>query len=281
MSIRVALAAALCATYAASAAAQAPPSGSLVASQGRPAVPSPITDRFHLRGSYFAPSVETDLRLDARDGTPGTPLTAEGDLGLDDRADQGRLELMIRMRERGRMRVDYFKLDRYAQRLLERTIDFGDETFLAGEQVATSIDWRMLGFTYTYSALRLDRVELGIGLGIHLLEAEARGEVRARQQREEAAGAGAFPTGALDFAWRISRRFSLTARGQYFSTSVEEFDGTLAEYHADVQYRWKPNFAIGLGYTAIRAELNISDDDFPGRFELDVSGPELFFRVSF
>ena len=281
MPIRVALAVALCAIHAAAAAAQhTSPGTAPLARDGRP-VPSPISDRFHLRGSYFAPSVRTDVRLDAQDGTPGTLVSAESDLGLDGDVDQGRVELMIRMRERSRLRVDFFKLDRYAERVLQRTIDFGDETFDVGERATTSLDWRMLGFTYTYSVLRLDRVELGAGLGVHLLEAEARGQVPARFQREEASGVGAFPTGALDFTWRISRRFAFVARGQYFSTSVEDFDGSLAEYHADVQYRWRPNFAVGLGYTAIRAELDIADDEFPGRFALDVDGPELFFRVSF
>jgi hypothetical protein len=62
---------------------------------------------------------------------------------------------------------------------------------------------------------------------------------------------------------------------------VDEFRGSLGDFHADVQYRWRRNFSVGLGYTAIESDLEVDDEDFPGAFNLDVAGPELFFRVSF
>src|SRR5262249_21684002 len=155
------------------------------------------------------------------------------------------IEIMFRLRERNRLRVDYFETNRRADHVIGRQILFGDETFASGDRVTSSIDWRQFALTYTYSALRTDRLELGAGLGIHLLQAEARGAVAAKQLRQEVSGAGAFPTIPVDFTWRISRRFAFTARGQYFRAKVSRFEGSLAEYHADFQYRWKPNFSLG------------------------------------
>ncbi len=245
-------------------------------------VPSPITDRFYVRGSYFKPDVDTDLRVDSgTTGVAGTPVSAEDDFGLDDSVDQGRMEMMFRLRERNRLRVDYFKLDRFAARTVTRPINFGDTTFDANQGAATSFDWRMLGFTWSYSALRRERYEVGVGLGIHLLEAEAIGQVIDTGERDEASGAGAFPTFAIDGTWRITPQFALTGRAQHFSVSVDGNSGSLADYHMDVQYRWRPNFALGFGYTIIRARLELDDDDFPGRFGLKTNGPEAFLRISF
>jgi hypothetical protein len=42
-----------------------------------------------------------------------------------------------------------------------------------------------------------------------------------------------------------------------------------------------PNFAVGVGYQDIRAELDVTHGGTPGGFALRVSGPELFFRASF
>lgn len=252
--------------------------------QARPAereAASPITDRFALRASYFSGSVDTEGRLDATAGQPGTPFSAEEDLGLDDRVDQGRVELLFRLRERHRLRADYFKVSRFAQRPLPRTLDFGDETFLAGEQVAASFDWRMIGFTWYGSVLKRERFEVGAGLGVHLIEAQAYGEAPARFAREDASGIAPFPTLALDGTWRITERFSLSGRGQWLEAKVDEFDGALGDYHLDLQYRWRRNLAFGLGYGAIRARLDVRDADFPGRLDFDVRGPELFFRASF
>jgi hypothetical protein len=139
----------------------------------------------------------------------------------------------------------------------------------------------MLGFTYTYSIFHNDRFELGTGIAVHLLQAEAQAQVNATQQRQEVSGAGAFPTIPLDFAFRISQRWAVTARAQYFHATLNNFDGYLADVHEDVQYRWKPNFALGLGYSSIRAKLALHTGNFPGAFSTSLEGPEAFFRVSF
>ena len=38
---------------------------------------------------------------------------------------------------------------------------------------------------------------------------------------------------------------------------------------------------FGLGYTKLKTNLNVFDPQQPLLFDLDTSGPELFFRVSF
>jgi hypothetical protein len=118
---------------------------------------------------------------------------------------------------------------------------------------------------------------------VHFLEADARGAVNAKQLRQEVSGSGAFPTIPLDITWRIWHGLALSARGQYFHASVNNFDGSIAEYHGDLQWRWRryPNFSLGAGYTIMRSSLDIDDTKFPGSFRLNVRGPEGFFKVSF
>ncbi|HZO22776.1 MAG TPA: hypothetical protein VFB37_09770 [Steroidobacteraceae bacterium] len=244
--------------------------------------PSPITDRFSIRGTFFDPSFNTTLRVDSKtNGTMGTPVSAENDLGMPARRPQGRMELMFRLRKRNKLRVDYFETSRSGTQVLARQIAFGDETFNAGDLATSSLDWRSFNLTYTYSVIRTDRLEIGTGLGLHLLEAQAQGAVPARQLQQDVSGAGAFPTIPLELIWRISRRFALTARGQYFHIAHNGSAGSLGDYHADVQYRWAPNFAIGAGYSELRYMLEVNDASFPGSFRMNVRGPEAFVRVSF
>lgn len=244
-------------------------------------ISSPITDRFYLRGLYYQPSLTTDARFDSDAGTAGTPFNGETDLALDDVADQGRMELMFRMREKHRLRVDYFKLERDGNTILARTINFRNDTYNAGDRVESVIDWRMMGFTYTYSPFKGERYEFGVGLGLHLIEAEARAVIRARSIREDGSGVGILPTLAVDGAYRISKRWSVTGRAQYLSVGVSDVDGSFADFHVDAQYRWRRNFSVGLGYSAINFDADITSADLPGRFAIDAKGPELFFRVSF
>jgi len=257
-------------------------SDTLVRSLPPPA--SPATDRFALRASYFRGGVDTKVRIDADALTPGTLVDAEETLGLDDAIDQGRMELYLRLGERFRLRFDYFKLSRYAATVLDEDIIFGDETFLAGENIESSLDYRSLSFTFLYSFLRRENLELSAGLAVNLLEAEAAGEAIDRNAREEESGVAPLPAIAFDGNWRFARRWSVSARGQFFSATYDDIDGTLSEWHVDVQYRWKPNLAIGLGYTFLDVDVNIdpnADHDFPGLFRMQTDGPELFIRASF
>jgi len=244
---------------------------------------SPITDRFALRITYFAPKIDTFLRLDNSDtGRAGTNLDVEKDLGLDDKANMFRAEMIFRLREKNRLRVDYFKSTRYGDKVLNQTINFGDQTFFVTDRAQTNIDYRSLGLTYTRSVLYFDRFELGVGLGISLLQAHAKGEVVARNIREKEDGVAPYPTLALDSTWRISKRWSFNARGQTFTANLSDFKGSLSDYHGDFQYRWRRNFTFGLGYSMLRIRAeSTSTKNMPGKFNWDFKGPEAFIRASF
>ena len=251
--------------------------------------PSPITDRFAVEGIFFNPAITTLLRIDSQApgagllGTPGTVLSGERDFGLAGRVPQGRMEIIFRLRKRNRLRVDYFATDRSGDRVISRQILFGNETFQVADRVTSDLDWRQFALTYTYSIFRNDRFEAGLGLAVHFVEADARGAVEAKQLRQEVSGAGAFPSLPLDITWRIWHSLAMSARGQYFRAAVNNFQGSIAEYHGDLQWRWQrwPNFSLGAGYTIMRTSLDLNNTNFPGAFRLNIRGPEAFFKVSF
>lgn len=245
--------------------------------------PSPITDHLALEGIFFYGHVSTTGTFNGTAGAPGTPFSAEQDLGLTDQAVQPRIELMARLDQRGRVRLDFLDLRRQGSAVLGENIQFGNELYTAGEPLQSEIDWRQTDFTYTYSFLRNDRFELGAGLGVHLIETEATASSPDSAQRSDYSAAGPFATLALDGTWRIARYWSFNARGQYFHLSVNSGSGSLGEYHADLQYRWKPNFAIGAGYEyeLVEAQLEHSNpDEINGSIRLKLDAPELFVRLS-
>jgi len=246
--------------------------------------PSPITDRFALRGGWIQGSVDTRGRVDnPLTGATGTPFSAEKDFSQSAAMHQLRVEMMFRLRERGRLRVDMWDLSRKGSASPAQPINYGANTFTSTDVVQSESDWRQIDLTWTYSFLRASRYELGAGLGLHLVQAEALARVRNRVQpvREDFSGAGPFATVALDGTWRIARRWALSARAQYFNLTVGSVSGMLGDYHGDIQYRWRPNLALGLGYQSTRVELEVSDSNPNGQMRMNISGPEAFIRVSF
>ena len=246
--------------------------------------PSPITDHFYARATYFSPKLRTTFRLDpsfAAPGVMGTPVSAENDLGLASRLHQGRVDFMFRLRERSKVRIDYYEANRSGSKVLANDIIFGDATFTAGQLTQTSLNWQQFDITYTYSFIHNSRFEVGTGLALYFLQVDVVGQVPAQNQREERTSATPVPALPLDLTWCISSRWAATARAAYLKANLNGFRGWYADSELDFQYRWNPNFAVGFGYASIHTSLTRSGGESPGRFDMNINGPQAFIRFSF
>ena len=243
-------------------------------------VASPITDRLAVNIRFYMPTIATDVRYDATNGTLGTPLTGEGTLGLQDQLKQASMDLQFRMLDRHRIRAQFYKQTRSGDVVLNQQVRFGDDVYLVNDRVVSKMDLRKLDLAYTYSFLRREKIELSAGLAIHLLQAEGRLDAPARFVSENLDVAGPFATLAFDGTWRFTKRFSLNAQANYLKGHVDTVRGSYKAWNADVQFRMRPNFTLGAGYSATRFFLDSSDPTDSGLFRFDYKGPQAFIRVS-
>ncbi len=272
----------LLALYAAPALAERDPQSGAPVRPTKHQAASPINDHFYIIGAFFSPSFKTSLRVDPSTTVPGvtgTPLSGETDLGLPDKKHIGRVEFMFRMRERHKVRVDTYEANRTGNQVLTQDFTIGDQTFTAGTATRTELNWRQFSITYTYSVIHKEHFELGTGLACVFLQVDML--TQAPAQREEVSAATPFPALPVDLTWVISRRWSLNGHGAYFKAIHDGFDGWYADYHLDTQYRWSPNFVLGLGYTNIRTSISHNSGSFPGVVNSSSHGPEAFVRFSF
>ncbi len=272
----------LLAIHAAPALAERDPQSGAPVRPGKHAAANPITDHFYILGAFYAPKFKTSLRIDPSTSTPGitgTPLNAEQDLGVPDKKNMGRVEFMFRLRERHKVRVDTFEANRTGNQVLTQDFVIGDQTFTAGQNTRTELNWRQFDITYTYSIIHKEHFELGTGLACYFLQVDML--TQAPGQREEVSAASPFPALPVDMSWVISRRWSVTGHAAYFKLIHNDFDGWYADYHLDTQYRWNPNLVLGLGYTNIRSSIARIGGSLPGVVNTSTHGPEAFVRFSF
>ncbi len=259
----------------------APPARADDSPTAPPSIASPITDHLALSAGFYWGRVSTFGQFNSGNGLPGTTLTAEQNLGLTSQVYQPRIEIVFRLKQRGRLRVNFFDLRRGGEQQLTSVIQFGDQQFKTGDLVQSNINWRQMDLTYTYSFLRGERYELGAGLGAHLLEATATAQIPGTPERAEFSQAGPFASIALDGTYLIDRHWSFNARAQYLRLTIGSFTGLLDDYHADVQYRWRRNMAFGLSYDHAEDEVDVRNHDPSGILRLTFTGPQLFVRVSY
>jgi len=244
---------------------------------------SPTEERVRLSLGVVHLSNNTDLQIDSSAGVPGTSVSAEDQFGLDKSDYEAKIQAMVRVGERHRLRFDYFSLDRTGQTTVTEPIVFRDVVLQPGDPLNSDLSIRTFGISYEYSFLHGDRYELAATLGVNDTDISARARVQTQTRHVDQTEdqAGPFPTLGLDATYVVSKRFYFDGRAQYFKVHIDDLDGSLGFYEVDGLYRLRPNISLAVGYTSVRAHIASAQTKQAGLFNFDSSGPEIFVRVAF
>lgn len=225
-------------------------------------------------------SFDTQLRIDETLDDPGTEISGEDDLGLDDSKVLVQGELTLLPGEHHLIRLSGMALRRSAQKILDRDIDFDDETYLAGERVDSELNLTMFGLTYGYRFVVRDRGELTGTFGIQVAEVEANAVVRSRVIRDAESGVAPIPFAGIEGRFDFSSRWSVEGRVQYLSAEIDDVDGSILDARFALTWRKNPHLVFGLGYRTFEIEVDSRNEDTPGFVDMSLDGPLLFMRAS-
>lgn len=231
--------------------------------------PDPMLDHsISVTGGFGIASPETLIRYDASDGTPGTELEAEGDLGFDERELATRLDIVLRPRARHRFRLGLVALPegRTASAVIDEDVRFGDDVYLAGETVESKLRLKAWSASYGYSFIRSPRMELGASLGVTSVGLLAESGVPARGLSEREERTVPAPQAGVDFAYLFGPRWHGEARYQYFKVSADDARGRLTQADVAVFFQINGHLAAGLGYTNFDASVDLLDAGDTGRY---------------
>lgn len=238
-----------------------------------------LSDRFtFMLGGYY-PDTVTEARLDPNSGA-GAIIDFEEAFGLDSQKLVLEGAFRWRFAERWRLEANYFSLNRTATRVLEREIDWGDETFLIGESVDTRFKISDLRTAVGYSFFRRQDKELGIGLGLHASKflASLEGSGGAAEATDVTAPLPVinfYATTAFTDAWAMSTRLD------WLSMSYEDFSGDVRYVALDFLYQPFESVGFGFGYHGLLYNLEMDSNDWHGSVKQQLHGLAAFMSVSF
>jgi hypothetical protein len=242
--------------------------------------PRVVEDRFRVEVLLLGANLDTTLRVDASLTDPGTVISAEDDLGLEDSQLLPQAEITLLPGERHIVRLSGLSSHRSAQKVLDRSIEFDDEIYLAGERVDSALNLTMLGLTYGYRFLVRDNYELVGAFGIQITEVEANAVVRSRVVRDAESGVAPLPLLGLEGRYDFNDSWSAEARVQYLTANIDDVEGDMLDARAAVTWRMNPYLVFGLGYRTFSMDVDSRDQDTPGLVDMTMDGPVLFMRAS-
>ena len=219
-----------------------------------------LYDRLQVGASMTTTILNAHIRVDGSNGM-GTDIDAAKDLGLVTDRLEGRLALRWRPWRRHEFEWGYQVVRRSARRVLDRDITFGDSTYQAGTDVATTLKSDQAFFAYRFAFLAQPRTQVGlaIGAGALLLHAaiDAVGFAGLFQYSQSQDFTG--PLGSVGLYGRFlsGDRWSWEGEARYVRASIDRFDARVGEGGAAVRYAaWSHlTFEGGYGLSAIKVDI--------------------------
>lgn len=246
------------------------------------------TDAYWAELAYFYPTITSTARLDlTTTARPGTKVTLEDELDLADRKGTPYLALGMRLGENWRMEFEYYKLDRTGTTTISREIDWGDVTFPVGVEIDSTFNTTVYRLTGGYSFHKTATSEAGFGFGFHVTEFEMAlsgqglGPGGLAFQREARDALVPLPTLGLYGSYHVSDQVLLRGRVDVLSLKYDDYDGSLVNWMAGIDWRVHKNWGVGLGYRYVDYRLEATKKDFLGEINYKFRGPTLYLQAAF
>ena len=247
------------------------------------------SDRLSIGIGAYWPDISGYYEIDDPDGGDGSNVDLDDDAGLDDNEVQAAASLTWRLSNNTRIQGEYFDVDLSAKNTISRDLNIGDLEFEAGASLKTDYDMDIARAFFGYSFVKNDTMELGAGVGLHYisLDFSVKGKayigdtplLEAERSIDEWAivpNVGGYANYAFSPKWLVG------ARVDWMSADVDDYDGTLWNAEAHVQYQMFDHFGVGLAYRYLDFELAANDrKSGDWRTEVEYGGPVLFFTANF
>lgn len=238
-------------------------------------------EKFSLSLGAFITDSDSVTRLDVSGETRGTPVDLETDLGLDASDSVFRVDGYYRFNDRHRIDFSAFDLSRSATTQIEREIDWQDAIFPISASVNSNFDLNIYKLAYTYSIILREKGYVGLTAGLYIADIGMRLSAANIANREGGDVTAPLPVVGVRGEYQLSEKWSFRASGEFFYLEYQDFDGSLTDLYAGVDYQLFEHVAIGLGLNSVRMNVGVESNDLNGDLDWQYDGVLLFFKFDY
>jgi hypothetical protein len=259
----------------------------LVALSG-PAAAQSLEKTWLLQVSAYFPGVDSSVRADASDGSIGTVVDFEQDLGFDRNSTLPAFMLEWRPGDDWVLNAEYYSVGRTSTKRLDREITLGDTVFPVSGEVSAGFDSDIVRFTIGNRLFQRPNLEIGVAAGLHGTDFQVfvagQGTVAGNpgQFRNEARSVFApLPTIGAFLNARPAKKLQVNARFDWLSLTIDNYTGRLINTEVSTAYSIHKNFDVGVMYRLVDYGLKVKQDSWKGRVDYKFSGPAIFIQAGF
>ena len=223
-----------------------------------------LYDKYQLTTSLTSVILNADIRVDSKDGSIGTTIDAEDDLGLAQVKVQPRFAGRMRLGRRHEIEAGYQFARRTSDKTLERTLEFGDTTFDAGLNIKGELNTDLLFINYRYAFMAKERTQVGVGVGLGALflktGIDALASAGSNQVTYSSGGSVTGPLGSIGLYGRflISNRWQAEADARFVKIKIDRFHARYLEGSGAGRYFFSRKWGaeLGYGFDAVKVDID-------------------------
>jgi hypothetical protein len=255
-----------------------------------------LKDRFNVDVGTFLVASNLNGSLRGTANTSNQNLNFDQEFGTDADQTRWRVDVLWRITRRQHLRFGYFDNDIQRTRVIDRNIEWGDYTFLAGGQVKAEQKFRVYELGYEYAFLRRDTFEVVASAGIHFDDLTLKlsgnasltvdtptGVVQqpATFETKQSSVPAPLPMLGLRGDWAVWDHVYLDASGQVFKFSYQGLNGNWSDLRAGATWMFNHHFGVGIGYDRFATHLDVSKGSFDGRLNVGYQGGLVYVKGGF
>lgn len=248
----------------------------------------PLADRYTLTVDAFFPSLDTQVRLDASDGTPGTALDFEQNLGMSDTETLAALGFGWRFAKKHQIHLEVFDLNRSGSAVTATDIRFGDEVFSVDLPISSFFDVSVTAVNYSYSFIFDEKKELALDLGLSVQDIKFGlvGNQGLGIVEVDSGLTAPLPTFGLRGGYAFTDKWIGRAGIGVFSLDLaisdeEQLSGQVTSAYASIQHNTFEHVRFGLGYAYFDVGFDFEKKRLTNSIDYQYQGPMLSAMAAF
>ncbi|MEX0635292.1 MAG: hypothetical protein WD135_00885 [Ferruginibacter sp.] len=215
----------------------------------------------------------------------GTDIDFENDLGFTKSSGTFIAEFKYRLSKRSRFDLGYFRINRKSTKTITEDINFGEDTYPANTSIGAFFKTDIYRFSYGYSVIQQPKFEVGFLIGAHIINSKtglsAIGNNIGISLENDFGFTAPLPDLGIWGGYTFSKRFAVNAEVNYLALKVGDIGGRILGGSLSFLYRVTKQFDLGLGYTGLNFNIDVTKPKLSGSFKWGYNGPSLTAHYSF
>ncbi|WP_183576902.1 hypothetical protein HDF18_12315 [Mucilaginibacter sp. X5P1] len=244
-----------------------------------------FVEKFKVSAGFFLALANTDVKVSNKDGSIGTDINFQNDLGFNKSTGSFLGDFQWRSSSRSRFDLSYYVVDQSASYTLQKTINFGNNTYDVNSTVSSFFNTDIYRFSYGYAIISQPNYEAGLLVGAHIIRFNVglglTGEHISAAVSNDFGFTAPLPDFGIWGGYAFGQQWAVNGEFDYLALTIDNISGRILGYNVSATYRAIKNLSFSLGYTGFNFKIDATRKNLVGDLKWGYNGPTVSATFAF